>query len=276
MNKVKTYEDMYNIFGEGKKLRSEDFIVDLCIPEKVDNKGKVIGIDESFSDQVTSYFGDPNLPFDRIYCNRVLKCLYKSLEEYFSSGPFCIDDFDKDKSGVLSIHYDILMKYLESSHEESIYWGSIWYMIRDLVNKFIICLNPYKRYIIEKEDIPNKINSLFSESINYSDGILEVFKNNPWMHEMRKDDQEVERIFGLTFGGDREKLLHMAIVLSNSDSSVIDDYETSLEVVRYLSDLSTYGFFNGHLPREVWLVISKIIQRMIINKYPNSYYKPIV
>jgi hypothetical protein len=276
MRKVKTYEDMYNIFGDGKKLRSRDYIVDLCIPEKVNNKGKVIGIDESFSDQVTSYFGDPNLPFDRRYCNRVLKCLHRSLKEYFSSGPFCIDDFNNDKSGVLLKHYDILMEYLESNAEESIYWGSIWYMVRDIVNKFILCLNPYKRYIIEKEEIPNKINSLFSESIGYSDGILEVFKNNPWMHEMRKDDPEVERIFRITFGGDREKLLHMAIVLSRSYSPVIGDYEISLEVVRYLSDLSTYGFFCGHLPREVWLVISKIMQRMIINKYPDSYFKPLV
>lgn len=106
---------MYGIFGEGKEVSEEDFIVDLCIPE-IELNENAIGIDEKrFSDRVANYFGETfredKQPLDKEYCKRVSKCLMMSISEYFSNGPIKSKEFCRDKSGEMSRSYDNLIEF---------------------------------------------------------------------------------------------------------------------------------------------------------------------
>ena len=269
---------MYDIFGNGKEVNEEDFIVDLCVPEEIGDDGKIVGINKDFSDQVKKYFGDPYLPFEEEYCKRVARCILKSLKFYFSRDPFNKENFTLDSSGELLRSYDNLIQDLSGNMSENIYWGTVGFEFKRKISEFISKLNPYKRYIINEEKIPERVMLIHRDILEYSEKILSVLDKNPWMYDLKEDSDEISRILSMTLGGDSVKLLYKAIVCSYDWRSIIEHYRGSLETVMAIQKIVDGYPYHHYLPMSTGseTILFGIFREIVTKKYNINNRKPLV
>ena len=250
MRKVETYEDMYSIFGEGKEVSEEDFIVDLCIPE-IDFENS-IGINENrFSNQVANYFGETftyeKQPLNKEYCKRVSKCLAMSIAEYFSNGEIKSKEFCRDKSGEMSRSYNNLIEFFSNNKIlDSDKWELIGFEAYEVVRRFIQKLNPYQRYIVGYESCSAEISRNFFEELDISARICSILKDNPWIEELSKDVPEFGKELEIVFGGNDLKILHLTIVRSHFSHLLLNEYKdlsNSIRAILEVNDCNPNGYY---------------------------------
>ena len=276
MRKVKTYKDMYGIFGEGKEVSEEDFIVDLCIPE-IELNENAIGIDEKrFSDRVANYFGETfredKQPLDKEYCKRVSKCLMMSISEYFSNGPIKSKEFCRDKSGEMSRSYDNLIEFFSNNKVlNSDKWYLIGYEAYEVVRRFIQKLNPYQRYIVGYESCSKEISRNFFEELDISVKICSILKDNPWMEELSKDVPEFGKELEIIFGGNDLKILHLTIVRSHFGHLLLNEYKdlsNSIRAILEVNDGNPNGYYKSlPMSENSQIIVLTILSKLLKEKY---------
>ena len=244
---------MYGIFGEGKEVSEEDFIVDLCIPE-IELNENAIGIDEKrFSDRVANYFGETfredKQPLDKEYCKRVSKCLMMSISEYFSNGPIKSKEFCRDKSGEMSRSYDNLIEFFSN-------------------NKV---LNSDKWYLVGYESCSKEISRNFFEELDISVKICSILKDNPWMEELSKDVPEFGKELEIILGGNDLKILHLTIVRSHFGHLLLSEYKdllSSMRAILEVNDCNPNGYYKSlPMSENSQLIVLTILSKLLIEKY---------
>ena len=275
MRKVKTYEDMYSIFGDGKEVSEEDFVVDLCIPE-IELNENAIGINERFADRVANYFGETfredKLPLDKEYCKKVSKCLMMSISEYFSNGEIKSKEFCRDKSGEMSRSYDNLIEFFSNNKIlDSDKWELIGFEAYEVVRRFIQKLNPYQRYIIGYESCSAEISRNFFEELNISARICSILKDNPWIGELSKDVPEFGKELEIIFGGNDLKILHLTIVRSHFGHLLLNEYKdlsNSIRAILEVIDCNQNGYYKSlPMSENSQLIVLTILSKFLIEKY---------
>nr|DAV98786.1 MAG TPA: hypothetical protein [Bacteriophage sp.] len=275
MREVETYEDMYSIFGEGKEVSEEDFVVDLCIPE-IDFENS-IGINENkFSNQVANYFGETftygKQPLNKEYCKRVSKCLAMSIAEYFSNGEIKSKEFCRDKSGEMSRSYDNLIEFFSNNKIlDSDKWELIGFEAYEVVRRFIQKLNPYQRYIIGYENCSAEISRNFFEELDISAKVCSILKDNPWMEKLSKDVPEFGKELEIVFGGNDLKILHLTIVRSHFGHLLLNEYKdlsNSMRAILEVIDCNPNGYYKSLPMREnSQIIVLTILSKLLGGKY---------
>ena len=196
MRKVRTYEDMYSIFGEGKEVSEEDFLVDLCVPE-IELDDRIVFIDvKSFSTQIANYFVGEflsrlNPQLEKEYCKRVSKCILRSITEYFNSGPIKKEVFGKDTSGEILRSYNELIEFFSDKNRwNSHKWELIGYDAYSIIEKFTTRINLYQEYIVSSETCSEEISSLFLNVLEISTEICSIIEKNKWISKLAEDIPE--------------------------------------------------------------------------------------
>lgn len=275
MRKVETYEDMYSIFGEGKEVSEEDFVVNLCIPE-IDFENS-IGINENkFSNQVANYFGETftyeKQPLNKEYCKRVSKCLAMSISEYFRSGEIKSKEFCRDKSGEMSRSYNNLIEFFSNNKIlDSDKWELIGFEAYEVVRRFIQKLNPYQRYIVGYESCSAEISRNFFEELDISARICSILKDNPWIEKLSKDVPEFGKELEIIFGGNDLKILHLTIVRSHFGHLLLNEYKdlsNSIRAILEVNDCNPNGYYKTlPMSENSQIIVLTILSKLLKEKY---------
>lgn len=275
MRKVETYEDMYSIFGEGKEVSEEDFVVDLCIPE-IDFENS-IGINENrFSNQVANYFGETftyeKQPLNKEYCKRVSKCLAMSIPKYFRNGEIKSKEFCRDKSGEMSRSYNNLIEFFSNNKIlDSDKWELIGFEAYEVVRRFIQKLNPYQRYIVGYESCSAEISRNFFEELDISARICSILKDNPWIEKLSKDVPEFGKELEIIFGGNDLKILHLTIVRSHFGHLLLNEYKDLSNSIRAILEVigcNPNGYYKSlPMSENSQIIVLTILSKLLVEKY---------